>query len=129
MGKENQSFNEAIKTYLDRRSKEDSLFAISYAKANKNISECYDYIIGEARKRGGNAVAMTDDEVFGLAVHYYDEDNIKVKKQSGCKAIASNKQQKQASKPEPSKPIVAPSKRGKKKEESSAMQFLLFDEL
>ena len=41
------------------------------------MDECCNYIIGEARKRG-NAVAMTDDEVFGLAVHYYDEDDIKV---------------------------------------------------
>ena len=26
------------------------------------------------------AVAMTDEEVFGMAIHYYDEDDIKVSK-------------------------------------------------
>lgn len=41
------------------------------------MEECCNYIIGEARKRG-NAVAMTNEEVFGLAVHYYDEDDIKI---------------------------------------------------
>lgn len=80
MGKVNQSFRMAIQSYLEKKAKEDSLFAVTYAKENKSIEECCDYIIGEARKRGGNAVAMTDDEVFGIAIHYYDEDDIKVNK-------------------------------------------------
>lgn len=69
----------AIKAYLDKRAQEDTLFAVSYAKTNKSIDECFDYIIGEVRKKG-SAVYMTDEEVFGMAVHYYDEDNIKVAK-------------------------------------------------
>lgn len=69
----------AIKAYLDTRAQEDTLFAASYAKPDKNIDECFDYIIGEVRKKG-NAVYMSDEEVFGMAVHYYDEDNIKVSK-------------------------------------------------
>ena len=82
MGKENQSFKQVIQSYLEQRAKRDSLFATSFAKQNKNIDECCNYIIGEAKKRGGNAVFMSDDEVFGLAVHYYDEDDIKVSKQT-----------------------------------------------
>lgn len=62
----------------------------SFAKQNKNIDECCNYIIGEAKKRGGNAVFMSDDEVFGLAVHYYDEDDIKVSKQTNYKVSAGN---------------------------------------
>lgn len=75
----NNSFENAIKSYLDERAKTDELFAKSYAKPNKNIKECYDFILGEAKKRG-NAVAISDNEVFGMAVHYYDEDDIKVAK-------------------------------------------------
>lgn len=71
------SAKEAIKAYLDARAASDSLFAESYAKPNKNIDECFTYILNEARKRG-SSVCITDDEVFGLAVHYYDEDDIKV---------------------------------------------------
>lgn len=70
---------DAIKAYLDKRAKEDSLFAASYAKPNKSIDECFDYIIGEVRKKG-TMVYMSDEEVFGMAVHYYDEDDIKVSK-------------------------------------------------
>lgn len=70
---------QAIKAYLDDRAKNDELFAQNYAKKNKNIDECFDYIIGEVRKKG-TQVYMTDAEVFGLAVHYYDEDDIKINK-------------------------------------------------
>ncbi len=71
------SAKDAIKAYLDTRAANDALFAILYSKPNKNIDECFAYILNEARKRG-TSVCMTDDEVFGLAVHYYDEDYIKV---------------------------------------------------
>lgn len=86
---ENKTFKEAIKSYLDERAGTDELFAKSYAKENKNLDECCSYIMGEARKRG-NAVAMSDTEVFGLAVHYYDEDDIKVNKlPATARAVAS----------------------------------------
>jgi hypothetical protein len=86
---ENKTFKEAIKSYLDERAGTDELFAKSYAKENKNLDECCSYIMGEARKRG-NAVAMSDTEVFVLAVHYYDEDDIKVNKlPAAARAVAS----------------------------------------
>lgn len=73
----NESFKQAIKAYLDKRAEEDSLFAPKYANEKKSIDECCSYIMGEARKRG-NAVAISDEEVYGMAVHYYDEDDIKI---------------------------------------------------
>ena len=73
----NESFKQAIKAYLDKRAEEDSLFAPKYANEKKSIDECCSYIMGEARKRG-NAIAISDEEVYGMAVHYYDEDDIKI---------------------------------------------------
>jgi len=88
MSKQNP-LKEAIQSYLDGRAKVDELFAVAYKKKNKSIDECCTYIMGEAKKRG-NAVCMSDDEVFGLAVHYYDEDNIKINKlPANVKASAS----------------------------------------
>lgn len=77
MADNNKQAKEAIKAYLDERAASDQQFAANYAKKNKNLDECFQYILGEARKRG-NAVCMTDAEVFGLAVHYYDEDDVKI---------------------------------------------------
>ena len=75
----NDQFKKAIKAYLDNRAANDELFAKAYAKSNKSIDECCTYIMGEAKKKAKNGCAAIDDAtVFGWAVHYYDEDNIKV---------------------------------------------------
>ncbi len=74
-------FEEAIKAYLQSKADKDSLFAKTFAKENKNIKECCQYIIEEARKvKDGTVSVMSDEAVFALAVHYYDEDDIVVKK-------------------------------------------------
>lgn len=39
----------------------------------KSLNKCASYILSEAKKRG-TQVYMSDSEVFGMAVHYYDEN-------------------------------------------------------
>lgn len=72
MSEKNKQFKEVIKAYLDKRAKEDELFAKAYAKEGKSLDECCKYIMAQARKKG-NAVAVPDEVVYGWAVHYYDE--------------------------------------------------------
>ena len=130
MGKEYQSPKQVIQSYLEERAKRDPLFATSYAKPNKKIDECYDYIISQAKKRGGSVVCMSDDEVFGLAVHYYDEDDIKVSKQNNYKVSAGNvKKEASTEQPEIKKPASAPNKRKGMKKQIPSRQFLLFEDL
>ena len=130
MGKEYQSPKQVIQSYLEERAKRDPLFATSYAKPNKKIDECYDYIISQAKKRGGSVVCMSDDEVFGLAVHYYDEDDIKVGKQTNYKVSAGNvKKEASTEQPEIKKPASAPNKRKGMKKQIPSGQFLLFEDL
>lgn len=74
-------FETSIKEFLDQLAKEDELFAKTYQKPNKSIEECCKYIYQEVEKaRSGNSkcVACEDDEIYGLAIHYYDEDDIVV---------------------------------------------------
>lgn len=76
---QNSNFESTIKSYLDKRSEEDNLFAKAYAKAGKTIKECCNYIVRQAKKMQQNGCAVVaDDIVFGWAVHYYDEDNVEV---------------------------------------------------
>lgn len=86
-----------------------------------------------SQKRGGSVVCMSADEVFGLAVHYYDEDNIKVNKQSKSKVVVPKQPEKQKEltlTAEKSKlEQVAPNKRKGKKKEIPSGQFLLFEDL
>lgn len=43
---------------------------------NKTITDMFKYIEKQARKQAVNGCAMIEDqEVFGWAVHYYDEEN------------------------------------------------------
>lgn len=77
------TFEAAIKQYLDELAAKDELFAKTYAKKNKNIHECCQYIKDtvekEARKSNTNRAMVRDEDVYNLAVHYYDEDDIVVK--------------------------------------------------
>lgn len=73
-GKGTASFKATIKAYLDQRAATDKLFAASYAKADKNIDDCIGYIFAEVQKSGCNG--FTDEEIYGMAVHYYDEDDL-----------------------------------------------------
>ena len=39
-----EHFKQAIKSYLDERAKTDELFAVAYAKENKNLDDCVTFI-------------------------------------------------------------------------------------
>lgn len=69
-------FEKTIKAFLDKQSADDPLFAKKYSNPKKNIKDCCTYILNAVKKSGRNG--FTDDEVYGMAMHYYDEDNIKV---------------------------------------------------
>ena len=97
---ENNAAKEQLKKYLDNRAATDELFAVAYAKENKNLDECMQYILTEMRKRG-SAVFATDEEVYGLAVHYYDEDeleidrNVRARVQTAPKPVELTEEEKQ----------------------------------
>lgn len=76
-----EAFKQTIKAYLDQRAAIDELFAANYAKDGKTLDECCNYIFGQVQKSG--CCGFTDDEIFGMAIHYYDED---IKKED-CKPV------------------------------------------
>ena len=137
MTTEFKSAKERIKDYLDERASKDELFAKSYAKTNKNIDECYDYIVGEARKqcKDSDSICISDDVVYGWAVHYYDEDNIKIgrsteskeSKESNVnkKAVEANKMASNANKKASEAKKKSPD--SKKSKPAKIQQLTLFD--
>lgn len=86
MKQETNLFEQKIKEYLDDFSKKDADFFKKYENSQKTIHGCCMFIISEVQKL--KKVAMTDDEVYGLAVHYYDEaelgNNVK---EISCKVV------------------------------------------
>jgi len=87
-----EQFKQTIKAYLDERAKTDELFAVSYVKENKNLDDCITFVLNQVMaicKEGG--CGMTDDEVYSLCTHYYDEDNIEVGKAVNCGVIVNHR--------------------------------------
>lgn len=81
-------FKRTIEAYLAQRAAEDTLFAATYKKPNKNINDCITYILNEVRKSGCNG--FTDGEIFSMAVHYYDEDSIEVGKPINARVVVNH---------------------------------------
>ena len=122
------TFETTIQTYLENRAKTDSLFAETYRKANKSIEECIKYIYSQARKlaKGGNEVGVDDATVYGWAVHYYDEDDIKVDKvKERVEVVAPAAEPSRTEQPKPQPKPVQKRKRG----EDNSLQLSLFGEL
>lgn len=61
-----------VAEYLEQFAKDNNWQKIEESK--KTIDECWGYILAKAKQKAikGTAV-LTDEEVFGLAVHFYDE--------------------------------------------------------
>jgi len=74
--KASNHFKNTIKAYLDQRAETDVLFSLQYSKPEKSIDDCITYILNEVKKSGCNGFA--DDEIYNMAVHFYDEDNIEI---------------------------------------------------
>lgn len=81
------TFKEAIKNYLDKFAIEDEPFAIAYKDTNKSIDKCCSYIINEVSKmkKENRCVALTDDEVFKMARHYYLDVDEEIKETPNVK--------------------------------------------
>jgi len=73
--KSTENFKKVIQDYINEVSKEDPEFAEKVKNPKKNIDDCITYILNTVKKSGCNG--FEDQEIFGMAVHYYDEENIK----------------------------------------------------
>lgn len=80
-------FKNEIQNYLEQRAEYDELFARAYRNPLKNIEDCITYILNYVQKSGCNG--FSDDEIFGQAVHYYDEADIEVGKPIDCKVVVN----------------------------------------
>lgn len=92
MAQENKAtdyFKQTIQSYLQRQAQEDELFAPRLANPKKNIDECITFILNYVKESGCNGFA--DDEIYSLAMHYYDEDDIDIGKPlKNCKVVVNH---------------------------------------
>lgn len=81
-------FKRTIQTYLEQRAAEDILFAETYRKEGKNIDDCITYILNSVKASGCNG--FTDGEIYSMAVHYYDEDDIEISNPISCQVCVNH---------------------------------------
>ena len=86
--KVSEQFKSTIKAYLDNMAAVDSLFAPVYQKTTKNIDDCITYILNQVKKSG--CCGFSDDEIFCMALHYYQEDNIEVGSPLKCNVVVNH---------------------------------------
>jgi len=67
----------------------DPHFAVKYLHQSKNIDDCITYILNRVQKSG--CAGFTDDEIFGMAAHYYDEDKVNIGKPIDCQVVVNHK--------------------------------------
>lgn len=84
-----EQFKTIIEAHLNDLASKDSLFKKTLSKENKNIDECINYILTEVKESGCNG--FSDAEIFNMAVHYYDENNLKIDKEiKSCQVVVNH---------------------------------------
>ena len=83
-----EQFTRTIAEYLNLRAATDPLFAPNLAKPHKNIEDCITYILRQVQQSGCNG--FEDDEIYSMAIHYYDEDDLEVGSPVACHVVVNH---------------------------------------
>ena len=83
-----EQFTRTISEYLNLRAATDPLFALKLMKPHKNIEDCITYILRQVQQSGCNG--FEDDEIYSMAVHYYDEDDLEVGSPVACHVVVNH---------------------------------------
>ena len=83
-----EHFTRTISEYLNLRAATDPLFAPNLAKPHKNIEDCITYILKQVQQSGCNG--FEDDEIYSMAVHYYDEDDLDEGSRVACHVVVNH---------------------------------------
>jgi len=68
------------------------ILADKILNGKKNMKGCYNYIKGEAQKLAENGCAMiADDEVFAMAIEYFNNDDIKAEQEKVVAKVVAPK--------------------------------------
>lgn len=86
--KSTEHFKRTIEAYLIDRAYADELFAVSFNKPNKNMDDCITYILNCVKQSGCNG--FTDEEIYSMAMHYYDEENIETGNPVNCSVVVNH---------------------------------------
>ena len=83
-----EQFPRTIAEYLNLRAATDPLFAPNLAKPHKSIEDCITYILKQVQQSACNG--FEDDEIYSMALHYYDEDDLDEGSRVACHVVVNH---------------------------------------
>jgi len=86
--KSTESFKTAIHNRLIQEAAEDPQMSFNLQNEKKNLDNCITYILNRVKESGCNG--FTDDEIYGMAFHYYEEDDIDIGKAIDMKVVVNH---------------------------------------
>ena len=82
------AFFTAIESFIMQKMDANDLFAKKVSNPKKNIGDCITYVINTIEK--SRYKGLCDNDVYSLAVHYYEEDDIEVGKPINCRVVVNH---------------------------------------
>lgn len=83
-----EHFKEIIQNYLEQRKAEDALFREKAGRINRPIDDIITAILNYVQKSGCNG--FSDEEIFGLATHFAEEETIEIGKPINCGVVVNH---------------------------------------
>ena len=84
--KSSNAVMEVVRNYMEERCASDPILAIKYANPAKSLEKALNFVAHEEQKSG--LTNMDSDSVFGLILHYYDE-NLEDVPNVNCKIVVA----------------------------------------
>lgn len=87
-----ENFKAIIFSHLQKIALKDKLFAQNFNKKSKSIDDCIVYILNQVKASGCNG--FDDEEIYNMAIHYYDEDDLKIGKPIKAQVVVNHSSEK-----------------------------------
>ena len=82
------AFFDSMESFIMQKMDANDLFAKKVSNPKKNIEDCITYVINTIEK--SRYKGLCDNDVYSLAVHYYEEDDIEVGKPINCRVVVNH---------------------------------------
>ena len=82
------AFFDSMESFIMQKMDANDLFAKKVSNPKKNIEDCITYVINTIEKSRYKGVC--DNDVYALAVHYYEEDEVEVGKPINCRVVVNH---------------------------------------
>lgn len=87
--KSTKSFRKTIQDHLNHLAITDNQLSDALKNPKKSIEDCSTYILNQVKNSGNNGFA--DVEIFGMAIHYYTEKDVKTGDKIECQVVINRK--------------------------------------